>query len=210
MQTLQACIQMAIGDCSRNEFSKKAGISAGNLSKIMHGQRPSPEVLKKIAQASCGRVTYEALLAAAGYVELPRQKEERNEQHRGIPIYGSIAAGSPIEALEDLQGSIELKGDFARVGEGSFALKVVGDSMDMANIPDGSVVVIRPQSTIGQGEIGAVQVNGEVTIKRVYSQGEQLTLLPVSHNPIHQPQIYTKEDDIRILGKVVLALVDID
>ena len=93
-QSLSELILQAIGSGSRNEFCRRAGISAGNLSRILRGQRPRPEVLAKIAAAGYG-ASYEQLMQAARYLE-----KEGQEQSPGIPIYGSIAAGSPVEAFE--------------------------------------------------------------------------------------------------------------
>ena len=78
-QSLSELILRAIGGGSRNEFCRRAGISAGNLSRILRGQRPRPEVLAKIAAAGYG-ASYEQLMGAAGYLE-----KEGQEQEEGIP-----------------------------------------------------------------------------------------------------------------------------
>lgn len=205
MQKLTELIEVAIGNCSRNEFCRRAGISAGNFSRILKGQKVSPEILRKIADAS-GVVTYSQLMRAAGYAE---ESNEMQVEVQAIPVYGSIAAGSPIEAEENFSGYIRLDYAQKHFGTDCFALKVVGDSMDLANMPDGSTVIVRRQSEIRDGEIGAVMIDGQATVKRIYHQGEHLVLTPVSKSPLYGPQIYSGEDDIRILGKVVLALVDI-
>lgn len=198
-------IETAIGELSRNEFCKKARISAGNFSRIMQGQRPTPDILERIAGASDGKVTYEQLMLAAEYIE------NKTAAERGIPIYGVISAGSPIEAIEDIQGYVTL--DYPCGGAahpGNFALRVNGDSMNAMNIPDGCVVIVHPQEDIKDGEVAAVLVNGDATIKRIYRTDEHLMLMPASLNPIHQPQIYSENDDVRLLGKVVMSLVDIE
>ncbi|MGI6665438.1 MAG: LexA family protein [Christensenellaceae bacterium] len=204
---LKALILKAIGTQSRNEFCKKAKISPGNFSRILRGQRPSPEILLRIAETG-QNVSYEALMEAAGYIEKKEEIEKEIVAGR-IPIYGGAAAGSPIEAVENYSGYIELAYDTHHMSEDTFALKVVGDSMDLANIPDGSVVIIARTGQIKDGEIGAVLVNGEATIKRIYQNKDHLVLAPVSRNPVYQPQIYLLEDDVRILGKVIYSLVDI-
>ena len=68
MQSLNELIEMAVGNGSRNEFCRRAGISAGNFSRILKGQKASPEILRKIAAASA-TVSYSQLMQAAGYVE---------------------------------------------------------------------------------------------------------------------------------------------
>ena len=144
-------------------------------------------------------------MAAAEYTE------EAPKPKGAIPIYGSIAAGSPVEAFEDLQGSITIDYQYGSdQAAHRIALKVVGDSMDMANIPDGCIVIIDQKEQVRDGEVAAVMVNGDATVKRFYNKGSHLLLMPVSKNPIHQPQIYTEEDNISVIGKVVMALVDIN
>ncbi len=202
-QSLVELILGAIGGGSRNEFCRRAGISAGNLSRILRGQRPRPEVLAKIAAAGYG-ASYERLMEAAGYLE-----KEGGARAEGIPIYGSIAAGSPVEAFEDFSGYLRLDPYQKALGEDAFALRVVGDSMDLAGIPDGSLVVIKPGAKVEEGSICAVLVGGEATVKRVYQKAEHIVLLPVSRNPVYQPQIYCEGEDVRILGKVILSIVDV-
>ncbi len=203
MVKLIELIEKAVGSFSHNAFCRKAGISAGNFSRILKGQRVSPEVLRKIAAASTS-VTYDQLMQAAGYTT-----SEKKTQAQRIPVYGSVAAGSPIEAEEDLSGYIYLDYAQKHFGDHCFALKVIGDSMDLANMPDGCTVIVQPQQEIRDGEIAAIRVNGQVTVKRIYHQDEHLVLAPASRSSIYRPQIYSTEEDISILGKVVLALVDI-
>ena len=202
-QSLSQLILRAIGSSSRNEFCRNAGISAGNLSRILRGQRPRPEVLAKIAAAGCG-ASYEQLLEAAGYLE-----QEKNRENEGIPVYGSIAAGSPIEALEDFSGYLRLDPYSKTLGEDCIALRVVGDSMDLAGIPDGSLVVIQRGENVEEGKIYAVMVGGEATVKRVYQKSGQIVLAPVRHNPVYQPQVYFEGEDVRILGKVILSIIEV-
>jgi len=201
MQWIQ-WIKRAMEGYSLNEFARMAGISAGNLSRILRGQRPSPDVLKKIAQASGGNVSYEQLMCAADYI---REKQKKSS----IPIYGTISAGLPIEAYEDIMGYVDL--DYSYPGDqGEYiALKISGDSMDAVNIPDGAIVVIRLQPELTDGQIGAVMINGEATVKRVYVKDGSIVLMPCSHNPKHQPQIYKLPDEVKIIGKVVKAIVEI-
>lgn len=90
------------------------------------------------------------------------------------------------------------------------ALRVSGDSMDAIGIKDGGIVIIRRESVVPDGSIAAVMVEGAATVKQIYSDGERMTLLPRSTNSIHKPQIYSQDRDVRILGRVVKAIIDID
>ena len=114
--------------------------------------------------------------------------------HR-IPILGDIAAGLPIFSEENYEGYT-----YTELNHGGkyFALKVKGDSMTAANIPD-------VQPTVENGEIAAVRINHDTfTIKRFKQEKNIVMLMPQSYNPEHQTQIYDlKQDDVEIVGKVV-------
>ena len=117
---------------------------------------------------------------------------------RALPLLGEIAAGTPIYADEDA----ELVYCDDSLGC-DFALRIRGDSMIGARIHSGDLVFIRSQDDVDDGEIAAVVVDGEATLKRVYhiKNGVQL----ISENPRYAPMIFTLEecDSIRILGKAV-------
>ena len=119
-----------------------------------------------------------------------------------IPVLGRISAGLPLYAEQNIEGymSIELPDD----GE-YFALIARGDSMDALGIKDGYTLIVRRQTAVDNGDVAVVLVDGQdATVKRVYVQGDQVTLMPQSSNPMHLPQIYSAaNDDIRIQGKVM-------
>lgn len=119
-----------------------------------------------------------------------------------IPALGRISAGLPLYAEQNIEGymSIELPDD----GE-YFALIARGDSMDALGIKDGYTLIVRRQTAVDNGDVAVVLVDGQdATVKRVYVQGDQVTLMPQSSNPMHLPQIYSAaNDDIRIQGKVM-------
>lgn len=121
-----------------------------------------------------------------------------------IPVYGEIAAGIPIEAIEDIIDFEEITPEMAASGD-YIALSVKGDSM-APRILEGDVVIIRRQETIESGEVAAVIVNGDsATLKRVKYADNGLWLL--GNNPSFQPIFYSKEEctslPVRILGKMV-------
>jgi repressor LexA len=117
-----------------------------------------------------------------------------------VPLVGRIAAGVPITAEQQVEDIFPLPRQL--VGEGSlFMLKVAGDSMINAAIADGDWVVIRQQETAENGEIVAVMINGEATVK-TYKQGDGHVWL-ISHNPAFTP---VPGDDATILGKVVAVI----
>lgn len=121
-----------------------------------------------------------------------------------IPVLGKVAAGIPIEAIEDILDYEEISADLAKKGE-YFALQIAGDSME-PRINKGDVVIVRNQPDIESGEIAIVKVDGEdATCKRVVKYESGLSL--VSLNPAYEPKFYTNEEiaklPVAIIGKVV-------
>lgn len=117
-----------------------------------------------------------------------------------IPILGRVAAGTPIMAAENHEGSLTLDASLIKNQE-SFALRVNGDSMINAGILDGDIVVVRLQQGADNGDIVVARVGEEATVKRFYREKDAIRLQP--ENPSLTP-IYST--DVEICGKVV-ALV---
>ena len=122
-----------------------------------------------------------------------------------VPIVGTIAAGTPILAEENIEGYAPLQDKKA-----DFALTVKGDSMIGDNIHPGDIVFIKQQPTVEIGEIAAVLIDGDATLKHFYRDGDSVTL--VSSNTKYKPMIYHKGDcdEFRILGKAVAYLHDLE
>lgn len=117
---------------------------------------------------------------------------------RRVPLLGAIAAGVPIYAEQTLDAT-----DCDAAMQCDFALRVRGDSMIGARIRDGDIVFIRRQDDVDDGQIAAVIVDDEATLKRVYHIKNGLQLL--SENPKYPPMVFTLEEygSIRILGRAV-------
>ncbi len=126
-----------------------------------------------------------------------------------IPIVGRIAAGQPIEALEDASETIRLTPDLAQ--EGCYVLKVKGTSMIEDLINDGDLVVIKPQPSAQNGEIVvAILDENEATLKRFYREpgkgaggSDRIRLQPA--NAQMEP-IFRSPDQVQIRGKVVTVI----
>lgn len=118
---------------------------------------------------------------------------------RAIPLLGDIACGSPILAEENIEMFIRL--DTAIPAD--FALRCHGDSMINARIFDGDIVYIRQQADVDDGDIAAVLINNEATLKKVYKFPQKLVLRPC--NPMYEDLIFTDKEleNISILGKAV-------
>ena len=115
-----------------------------------------------------------------------------------VPIIGTIACGTPVLAQQNIEGHVA-KSDHIQA---DFALWCKGDSM-APRFMDGDLVFIRQQSDVDNGQIAAVLIENEATLKHVYKQPDRLTLFAL--NPTAPPQIYTDPvelQQIRILGLV--------
>lgn len=126
------------------------------------------------------------------YQELPIRTKK-------VPFYGNIAAGEPMYVHEEKATYMEVEEDF----NVDFCLKVNGDSMIDARIMDGDIVFIREQPIVENGEIAAVLIDDEVTLKRFYKNDGLIMLRP--ENSKYEPLMYTEKDfkQVSILGKAI-------
>ena len=117
------------------------------------------------------------------------------------PLIGTIACGTPILAVENILGVYDVP-DHIKC---DFILQCTGDSMIGAHIANGSYVYIREQPMVEQGEIGAVLIDGEATLKRVYYDKSNNILTLNEENPKSPPLVYVGEtlENIKIIGKAV-------
>ena len=120
---------------------------------------------------------------------------------RRIPILGTIACGTPIEAIQNYDGEAFVPEDVRC----DFALRCKGDSMKDARINDGDLVYIRAQPQVESGQIAAVLIDGEATLKRVYYHPGSVVLMPA--NPAYDPIVLdpatADPDSVRVLGLAV-------
>jgi len=139
--------------------------------------------------------------------ELSRGIELPGRGAPSIQVMGRIAAGEPIEAIEDPSDTVEVPQRY--VDQKCFALRVKGKSMIEDAIDDGDIVVIKPQATADDGEkvvaliTNGVFPEGEATLKRLYREGDRIRLQPA--NSSMQP-IYVNPEDLQIQGKVVYQI----
>ena len=126
-----------------------------------------------------------------GFEPMPKMKK--------IPLIGSIACGTPILAEQNIEKLVDVP-EHIRC---DFSLTCHGDSMVDAGIHDRDVVYIRIQPEVENGEIAAVRIGEEATLKRVYYTPGTLTLMPA--NPTYAPMVYTgpQLNDVHIEGKAV-------
>jgi repressor LexA len=122
---------------------------------------------------------------------------------RSVPVIGTIAAGKPILAEENIERTLTLDKDLAPWKD-TYLLKVEGDSMKEAGILDGDYVLVRPQPTAEKGEIVAALIQDDATVKYFSSEGNRIVLR--SANPDFEDIILNGDDEFKILGKVMLVL----
>ena len=127
-------------------------------------------------------------------IPLPKTKK--------VPLVGTIACGTPITAVENIEDYIDMSEDV----HADFALRCKGDSMINARIFDGDIVYIRQQPDVENGEIAAVYIDGEATLKRVFKHRDSLELR--AENPTFNTLYYegSELENIRILGKAIAFL----
>lgn len=122
-----------------------------------------------------------------------------------LPLLGQIAAGSPILAQEDVEDLIPVPSEMVRNIEGAFLLRVRGDSMSGEGIMPRDLVVIKPQQTANHGDLVAVLLGEEATVKRIHFDKTGVRLMPA--NPAYEP-IMVQQEDARVVGRVVGLIRD--
>ena len=118
-----------------------------------------------------------------------------------LPLLGTISCGQPVYAAEQHGSYISTSKDM----DADFCLRANGDSMIGARIFDGDLVFIRKQESVDNGEIAAVIIDDEATLKRVYYYPEESKIILSPENPKYAPLVYIKDElnSIKIIGKAV-------
>ena len=164
------------------------------------GTIPSAATVERIAEYLDVSVDY--LLGKTD--EKKPASESGSRKGVKIPVYGTIAAGYPIEAIENVIDYEEITPELASTGE-FFALLVKGDSME-PKISSGDIVIIKKQPDVESGQIAAVLINGnEATLKKVVKHNDSLSL--ISNNSVYQPMTFSSKEvetlPVVILGRAV-------
>lgn len=184
---------------SQEDLAKKLGYkSRSTIAKIENGENNLTQ--NKIAQfAKALNVSISYLLNG---IEDPSSNVVKGIR---IPILGRVVAGIPLEAIEDIEGWEEITPRMASGGE-FFALRIRGASME-PKLVDGDIVIVRKQSTVDNGDIAIVLVNGnEATCKQVNRTPAGITLIGFNI-AVYAPHFYTNDQieslPVTIVGKVV-------
>lgn len=157
------------------------------------------EIMQAVGLRSTSTVQYHLNeLNRAGLIAMGDGKSRaiRLPERRGVPVVGTVAAGMPILAEENIDGYLPWDAE-----EGCFALRVKGDSMIDAHIFDGDKVIVRPQPTAENYEIVVALIGDEATVKRLFRENGKVWLLP--ENPAYTP---IDGCDASIVGKVCAVI----
>lgn len=189
------------------DLSKLTGVSEGTISCYINGRYEAKQNRVRVFATTLGvdpawLMGYQAPVCPLdcgtspapippGFEPLPKMVKR--------PLIGDIASGEPITAEQNVQDLVDVPENITC----DFCLRCHGDSMIDAGIHDNDVVYIKIQPTVHDGEIAAVRIGDEATLKRVYYDGSTITLVPA--NSAYRPRTYSGPElnDIQIEGKAV-------
>lgn len=180
---------------TQKELAKKLGLSNSTISMYERGNRePDFEILEAIADFFNVDMNK---LTGRSFCRIPTNIAALS--FNSVPLVGRIACGTPVLAEQNIEEYV----DMPKHVKADFALMCKGESMIGAGIYDGDVVYIRQQPVVNDGQIAAVLIDDEATLKRVYQKNGALILQP--ENATYAPLIYTGEElrSIRIIGLAV-------
>lgn len=191
----------------QSDLVERTGISKGALSSYISG-RYTPKQNNVYLIAKALDVSEAWLMGADVPIERIDMDASTNDNilkiGKSINVLGRVAAGIPIEAIEEIIDTEEISEDLAKTGE-FFGLQIHGDSME-PRFTEGDVVIVRKQDDAESGNIVIATVNGdEATCKRLRKYRDGIEL--ISTNPSYSPMFYSNEEilkkPVKILGKVV-------
>ena len=186
---------MDLNKIERREFAKAIGVPYSSLTDWINGNT-YPRIDKIQRMADYFHIEKSDLVE-------PRNSNKKSESVR-IPVIGRIAAGIPLEMIEDVVDWEEIDSETAKLGP-IFALKVEGHSME-PRILDGDVVIIHQQEDAENGDVVIASVNGDdATCKRLRKFKDGIELVP--NNPAYAPMFFSNQEivskPVRIIGKVI-------
>lgn len=199
------CEALEIRKVTAADLSRQLGLNEGTISNYKKGKyEPKQRRLQQIAD------TLNVSIAWLMGADVPMKKEDLDifsipsiqpiPKMKRVPRLGAIACGEPILAEQNIDGYDTIEADI----NCDFTLVCKGDSMINARIFDGDVVYIKQQPDVENGEIAAVLINDEATLKKVYKYPDKLVLRAC--NPLYDDFVYTADEatNIHILGKAVV------
>ena len=198
---------------SMDAFSEKSGISKAYVSLLEKNKRPGTNKpiapsIQCIKQAAIGmNMDFNLLFSMIdGNVTIPGDLDDSYPviPSNRIKVFGTVPAGIPIEAIEDVVDWEDIPNDWISGGQEYFGLKVKGDSMYPKYL-DGDTIIVRKQSDCESGQDCVVYVNGyDATLKKVVKKPDCIILQPL--NPTYDPKVYDYNDEsnpVTIAGVVI-------
>lgn len=194
-----------VREMTQAELAKRSGISKSSISRYIKGdwegkQSAVYELAKALGVTEAWLMGYDvpmesgtAFAVPSGFEPLPKMVKR--------PLVGSIACGEPITAEENIESYVDVPENV----HCDFCLRCKGDSMIDAGIHDGDVVYIHVQPEVENGQIAAVRIDGEATLKRVFwDKGSQVLQL-VPANSSYMPKVYSGQalESVHIEGRAV-------
>lgn len=192
---------------SQQALADRLAVSKSSINMYERGERePGIETLSAVAEFFGVDMNYLTGTdgGARNMADFPNILPVHSQR---IPLLGSIACGEPIFADEDRENYVECGAKIAA----DFCLRAQGDSMTGARIFDGDLVFCRSQTSVDNGEIAAVIIGDEATLKRVYYYPESGKLVLQAENPKYEPFVYIGDEleRIRIIGKAIAFQSDV-
>ena len=185
------------------ELSRRTGISKPRLRQYLSGVYiPKADAICLIAQAL--EINEGYLLGTSDSIQAEKTE---GTKFKALPVVGEIACGAPVFVNEEDDGLVITDIDT----DADFCLIAKGDSMKDARICNGDTVFIKKTDVVSNGDIAAVVINDEATLKRVYYYPESEKLMLIPENNSYEPLVFVGEDleKIRIIGKAVAFKSDI-
>lgn len=176
----------------QTDLSALTGIARSTMSDYVNGRTTiSMGSLQKISEA-LGTTKSKLVDLQSDSIEMIGVQK--------LPIYGEVCCGNGLLALQDIKGYLDTPTSWITGGD-HFYLLAKGDSMINAGVVDGSLLLIRRQAIVENGEVAAIMVNDEAMLKRVYREGSTIKL--VSENPNYEDIILDERKDVvSIIGKL--------
>lgn len=184
-------------DVSISELARRVGMAKSGVSRYFNHTREFP-INRAPAFAKALHIKTEDLLGL---------EPINQDKPRMVPLIGTIAMGAPITAEQNIEKYIPEYMMDRYADDTLFALRCQGDSM-YPLIPNGAIAIIRQQTDVEDGEIAAVLINGEATLKKVLHVGKTVVLRPA--NPEYKDIILDKDHPGTILGKMIKYEVNFD
>ena len=188
-------VVMAEKNIKAAELSRLTGISKPRLSQYKNGVYvPKADAICAMARALGVSEAY-----LLGTTDIPEARS--GGKYKVLPVLGQIACGNPVFAREEDGGAVYTDADT----DADFCLIARGDSMKDARINNGDTVFVKKADSVNNGEIAAIIIGDEATLKRVYYYPESAKLMLISENSNYEPMVFSgaELEKIRIIGKAV-------